>query len=356
MNSAARKSAMSQTNTLENISPSSLPLFQDNKLLSLVFAKNNFLSRQCLSFLPGKPGKEWTFDEAVKHGHLCLVKSLYPKFRDSGRCVDSEALVSAIETHSRHGGCGLKVLYYGKWVLHSTVVRIYNPHIGTPIYSPKKIEDDAKRARYYEVIKFVLENCLVDQNIFYKFERGVSYYHLDMVKLLIKHSDAIGFDKTRWTSFAKMALDVGYFKLVFLLRKHLIGDEIIFRIYEKADMQTIKKLFLSGIKPPEYAPSKETQRILGMSPNLIYHCEDIRQSDPDYEDHTLLCFRKIKGLITRFLWRRRVYLPGKVPRRWYPSGRVTRDFYIPDDPYEHEYVDYKIYGSYYSKKLGYWRC
>ena len=253
---------------VEDISTSS-SLFQNNKLLSLVFNNNSFLSRYTLSFFPGKPLREWTFPEAVRSGHMYLVKILYPAFKESGKFLRHRDILKAIDNHA-------------------------------------KTSDIETKNRYFNVIKFVIENCTISKNGFYRTRCRYSDYSLDILNLLSK-------DKRHhclWDVklIFSTLLNFEKFDAVKLLLKNGVcvhDDEILFTVYEKADIETVKQLFLSGIKPEQHV-SENGKKIAESYENILFCTEEVISDDSvdgvEINKSTLLCFYKVRGEIRRDVW------------------------------------------------------
>lgn len=287
---------MSQSSDIKNIT------FQNNKILSLIFSQDrqNFLSNYCMSFLPGKPGREWTFDEAVSSGHIYLVKSLFPIFSDKGRFLEKHSFFQALENHTN-------------------------------------TEDADTKTRYFEVIKFVIDNCYLPQDIFSGILHRVIDYDIKILNLLTRNKRREPFHY--FDRVVKSALSVKKFDVVKLLLKNkvVVEDKIIFDIYNSADIETIKHLFLSGIKPKIYKLSNDAGNTIRKYEKLMFYVEDVSSDfnfydGEDFEDYVLLCFYKHNNVIKRDRWTRRVY---RVRNR-----RVICTAYELDN-YENDYEDHE---------------
>jgi hypothetical protein len=283
---------MSHITTSENIS------FQTNNLLSSLFDKDSFLSKHTMSFLPGRPGREWTFDEAVSSGHLYLVEFLYPDFRTSQRFLEAGSFIQALQNHTNS-------------------------------------KDSATKTRYFNVIKFVLKNCWIARDVFFGKLPDVAGYDLDILNLLFRKI-LLSWDNWSYQYFydlnilVKEALNLKRFDVIIFLLKNkvVIDDDLLFQVYEKADIKTIRRLFLSGIRPVGTGVDADAEKIVKGHNNIIFFCGyfDDRGDDEDDDEifkSTLVCFYKINNTIKREVWKKTEYFSWRMQRFFeYPYYQV----------------------------------
>ncbi len=299
---------MSQLSDVKNISAP----FKNNNLLSFLFDKDSFLSKHTMSFLPGKPGREWTFNEAVSSGHLYLVKFLFTDFhRKNDGYVDTHAFLQALEGHTN-------------------------------------TEDKITKTRYFSVIEFVLQNCYLPRDLFFGVSHRIVDYDSDILNLLTRGNKQGYF--SGFNNCIESALRLKKFDVIKLLLKNKveIDEYLLFRIYQTADIKTIKHLYLTGVRPENGDLSKYGKFVTKDYDNLIFSSEDGRGTDePDVDEYTLLCFYKVGGTIKRDVWTRidcgDYNEPYELEDIWYSERHGV---YIQDYDYEYVYEDNDAFHEY----------